>query len=186
MSPGPPCSTVAPASCPTAPGTTGRIRAITGSTVSTPGTTSTASSATSTAPVIDTFRPHMERGFRYFKATFFEPVGTAQVLSRPRLSDRYPVRIAGNRDVGEVRRRRSRCPADRREGRTVDDPEHAGSERLLLLPKISPPGREDPHAPLGAGDDVSGAGVAVADGRTRETIGREYAPACLGPAACWA
>ena len=56
---------------------------------------------------------------------------------------------------------------DRREGRTVDHPQPAGSERLLLLPPVSPRGREDPHAPLGAGHDVPGAGVAVVEARAR-------------------
>ena len=51
-----------------------------------------------------TFRPHLDRGFRYFKTHFFEPDGTAEVLPRPHVPDRYSVRGTGDRDLGEFLR----------------------------------------------------------------------------------
>ena len=49
--------------------------------------------------------------------------------------------------------------AAREEGGALDDTEHAGRNRVFLLPPVSAVESKDPHAPLGTGHDVQSAGA---------------------------
>ena len=187
MWPEPPSSTVAPASCPTAPGTTARSPRYhwidsfhTGYNLDSIKCyiDSTGDRHVQTAPgsrVRGTSRRH-----------FFEPAG------RPRYyHDRtYPIDIQcaaqGIETLVKFADDDPEALPTAAEGRAVDDPQHAGSRAATSITEDIPCGRKDPDAPLGAGHDVSGAGVAVAEGSNVKTIGRKSAPACLGPIACWA
>jgi hypothetical protein len=119
-----------------------------------------------------TFRPQMDRGLRYFTQTFFEPSGRPKYYH----NRAYPIDIqCAAQGIETLAKFAAHDPealptALRVAQWTIRNLQDASG---YFYYRRYPPGREDPHAPLGAGHDVSGAGVAVADGRTRETIGQK-------------